>query len=226
MSERNKERTLVAIIILYLILMLFKTCETNSVINDKYEEANDKIAEFKVRILKDSSTIVTQIQNIETSKKKLESIGLSDVKEVVKIKYKYVYKTQIQLDTISITDSCYKYGSYLKLPLCFSKKDKWNSIDGSISRFGVMEFDSIASFGSITYAVGDTLRKGIINRLFQKTDKVVRLKVDNPSIIISDFSNIYIKDEPKWHKRPMLYFILGVTAGVLLNTAVNKQSSP
>jgi hypothetical protein len=134
---------------------------------------------------------------------------------VVKIQYKTKVETKIQLaEPITIDSS-----KYIKLPIQFSDYNDWWSIDGKIDSTGCLVIDSIVSSGTLTYSVGDTLRDGLINRLLRKSDSVVRLHIDNPTMSISNLSNIYVKKEPKWYQSTA--FKIGV--GVLLGIGISSQ---
>jgi hypothetical protein len=146
----------------------------------------------------------------------IKLLAIRNPKEVVKIKYKTIVKTNIKLaDPITIDST-----SYIKLPVEFSDYQEWYSIDGKIDTLGVLVIDSIVSNGTLTYSVGDTLRDGLINRLLRKTDSVVRLHIDNPTMSISNLSNIYVKREVKWYQSTA--FKIGV--GVLLGIGITSQT--
>jgi hypothetical protein len=60
------------------------------------------------------------------------------------------------------------------------------------------------------------MRTGFVNKLLKKSDKVVRMRVDNPNVTITGMDNIYIKEDKKWHQTTA--FKLGV--GMLIGVAV------
>jgi hypothetical protein len=76
------------------------------------------------------------------------------------------------------------------------------------------------SYANLTYAIGDTLRTGVFNKLFGKRDKVVRLLVDNPNMSITGMSNIVIKEKKRWYETTAFKFGLGVVAGVGMTRAI------
>jgi hypothetical protein len=84
----------------------------------------------------------------------------------------------------------------------------------------VLVIDSIVSSGTLTYSVGDTLRDGLINRLLRKKDSVVRLHIDNPTMSISNLSNIYVKKEPKWYQSTAFKIGVGVLLGIGLSSQI------
>jgi len=60
-----------------------------------------------------------------------------------------------------------------------------------------------------TYAVGDTIRKG----LFKRRDKVIRMRIDNPNMQITGMNNIYIKQEKKWYQTTAFKVGVGALIG-------------
>jgi hypothetical protein len=84
-----------------------------------------------------------------------------------------------------------------------------------INRLGWLQIDSIVIPAKFTYAVGDTMRTGFVNRIFRKSDQVVRLRVDNPNVSITGMDNIYIKQDKKWHQTTAFKVGVGVLIGVV-----------
>jgi hypothetical protein len=58
------------------------------------------------------------------------------------------------------------------------------------------------------------MRTGLVNRLLKNKDTVVRLRVDNPNVAITGMSNIYIKQDKKWHQTTAFKVGVGVLIGV------------
>jgi len=208
-SVRNDTIYLIAIIV--LVFLLLKSCGEN-VTNDY---------RLKHTIYEDSIVIASQkkiiAQSSSDAAKKAQQIAELEVKvknasEVVKIETRTVIKTQIKLgDTVMIDKK-----PYIQLPKPFLKKTEWYTIGGMINRLGWLQIDSLVIPAKFTYAVGDTMRTGFINRLLKKSDTVVRLRVDNPNVQVVGMDNIYIKQEKKWHQTTA--FKLGV--GMLIGVAV------
>ena len=109
--------------------------------------------------------------------------------------------------------------NYLRVPVSFSKGERWFSINGQILSNGTLLIDSLVTSGQFTYSVGDTLRNGFINRLFKKSDQVVRLHIDNPNIQLQGMSNIYIKDRKKWFETTGFKIGFGALLGFGLASA-------
>jgi hypothetical protein len=201
--------------IIVLVLLLLKTCGENA--------ANDY--RLKHTIYEDSILIASQRKVIAQSgsdaAKQAQQIAELEVKvknasEVVKIETRTIIKTQIKLgDTVMIDKK-----PYIQLPKPFLKQTEWYTIVGMINRLGWLQLDSIVIPAKFTYAVGDTMRTGFVNRLLKKKDTVVRLRVDNPNVAIVGLENIYIKQDKKWHQTTAFKVGVGVLIGVVAVKAV------
>lgn len=212
-------------IIACLIIMLFRSCDLNREYITELKKKDSEIKNFKVTRLLDSSLIYTQSQNIKIKDDQLVKnneeifalrvMKIRKPKEVIQFKTRYVYKTEIPIAETEQIDSL----NYLRVPVVFSKLDKWFSIDGQINAAGTLLIDSLVMNGQFTYSVGDTLRNGFINRLFKKSDQVVRLHIDNPNIQLEGMSNIYIKDRKKWFETTAFKIAFGAFLGFGLASA-------
>jgi hypothetical protein len=169
------------------------------------------IASQKKIIAQSGSDAAKQAQQIAELEVKVKNAS-----EVVKIETRTIIKTQIKLgDTVMVQGK-----PYIQLPKPFLKQTEWYTIGGMINRLGWLQIDSLVIPAKFTYAVGDTMRTGIINRIFRKSDQVVRLRVDNPNVQVVGLENIYIKQDKKWHQTTafklgvgaIIGFGLGVTA--------------
>jgi hypothetical protein len=204
----NKERIAYIILLFVLIAILLCTCATKTAIE---ENAALKEQGYKKRILADSSTIYSQATSIQSKDIKIAELKKMSIKNpevVIQTQFKTVVKTEIKLDTVMVEGK-----PMIKLPKSFYRKEKWFTIGGVINRLGVLQIDSLVTYVKMTYAIGDTLRSGPINKLFNKRDKVVRLLVDNPSININGMSNIVIKEKKRWYETTAFKFGLGVIVG-------------
>ena len=212
-SVRSETILLIAIIVLFFLLL--KNC-SDSVTSDY---------RFKKTIYDDSILIASQKQIIALSgsdvAKQAQQIAelevkVKNAKEIVHFQTRTIIKTEFKLgDTVMINKQ-----PYLKLPKPFNKVTPWYTITGMVNHYGWMQIDSLAIPAKFTYAVGDTMRTGIINRLFKKKDTVIRLRVDNPNVWITGMDNIYIKQQKKWHQTTA--FKLGI--GVLIGVAVGVNA--
>lgn len=220
----DPSKILMAIIITILMMALMSTCQTNLILHDDITELSSANDEFTKRIYDDSVVVYSQKQALlskDAAIKMLQSeadkLRLSNLQELVKFKTKTIVKTEIQLGEPIYIDSF----PHLKLPREFSKVDKWFTIDGKINRLGLLQIDSIASYGTLTYAVGDSARDGFISKIMGRRDKVVRLSIDNPNMSITGMSNVYIRDEKKWWQSKGFAFLFGaiVGGGVMLSAS-------
>jgi hypothetical protein len=213
---KSTERITYFLVIFALLLALVSTCGTKLAVE---ENAILKEQEFKSKTLKDSSVIYSQSLTIINQKKQiaeLKSLGIKNPEVVIKTQTKTIIKTQVQLDTVMIDKQ-----PYVKLPRTFYVKDKWFEMGGTISRFGKLQIDSLVSHASLTYAIGDTLRSGFFNKVLGKKDKVLFLKIDNPTMQLDGMSNIVIKEKKRWYETTAFKFGLGIIVGAGVVRATN-----
>jgi hypothetical protein len=200
--------------IIVLLFLLLKSCGEN-VTNDY---------RLKHTIYEDSIVIASQRKIIAQSgsdaAKQAQQIAELEVKvknavEVVKIETRTIIKTQIKLgDTVMIQGK-----PYIQLPKPFLKTTEWYTLGGMINRLGWLQIDSLVIPAKFTYAVGDTMRTGFVNRLLKKKDTVVRMRVDNPNVEVVGLENIYIKQEKKWHQTTAFKVGVGVLLGIGISAA-------
>ena len=209
-------KIIMAIIIAILMMALISTCQTNLILHDDITELNNANDKFTKRIYNDSIIVYSQKQKIinnETAINMLKSdadkLRLSNMQELIKVNTKTIVKTEIKLGEPIYIDSF----PHLRLPREFSKREKWFTIDGMINRIGLLQIDSLVSYGSLTYAVGDSSRGGFISKILGKQDKVVRLSIDNPNMYVTGMSNIYIREERKWWQSKGFAFLFGAICG-------------
>ena len=212
-SVRTETIYLIALVV--LLFLLLKSCSDN--VQSDYRlkhtiyEDSVVIASQKKVIAQSGSDAAKQSQQIAELEVKVKNAS-----EVVKIETRTIIKTQIKLgDTVMVQGK-----PYIQLPKPFLKQTEWYTIGGMINRLGWLQIDSLVIPAKFTYAVGDTMRTGFVNRLLKKSDTVVRMRVDNPNVQITGMQNIYIKEEKKWHQTTafklgvgaIIGFGLGVTA--------------
>jgi hypothetical protein len=198
-----KHHAIYGVIILMLLLLTFRSCD-----NERAAKADlitmieykDKLVR---RIAEDSSTIISQgiriIQSAELEDalvEEIETMSMRKPTEVVKYQTKTVVKTEIKLADPVYIDSF----PHMKLPRPFFKGDKHLTIGGQINRLGSLQIDSLVIPTTYTVAFGDTLRSGLFNRLIKKSDPVVRIKVDNPNVVVTGMSNFVVRKPPKWYE--------------------------
>jgi len=210
------------VIILMLLLFSFKSCDDKQAALSDLETMIEYNGQLVSRIAKDSATLVSQAQKIVQSDR-LEAALVKEIKEmemvkpteVVKYQTKTVVKTEIQLAEPVYIDSF----PHLKLPRPFYKQDKHLTLGGTINRLGTLQIDSLIIPTSYTVAIGDTIRKGLINKIFKVSDPVVRIKVDNPNVQITSMSNFVVRKPPKWYESTPFKIGVGVLIGFGLAVA-------
>ena len=210
------ERSTYIFVICLLCLLLFRSCAHFSELTGDYSSMIEQNRDIRVQHQSDSSKLYslsvdyrTAIQNGDEAIAQLNVLKLKKPVEVVIIPYKTKIQTSVPLDSPIKIDSTL----YLKLPQNFSKTDKWFSINGKIDIKGTLVIDSLSSFGTLTYGVGDTLRHGIFNRLLRKKDHVVRLHIDNPNMEIGNMRNIYVRENKKWYQTTGFKMLVGAAIG-------------
>jgi hypothetical protein len=214
-SVRSETIYLIGLVV--LLFLLLKSCGEN-VANDyrlKHTIYEDSvlIASQKKIIAQSGSDAAKQAQQIAELEVKVKNAS-----EVVKIETRTIIKTQIKLgDTVMIEKK-----PYIQLPKPFLKTTEWYTIGGMINRLGWLQIDSLVIPTKFTYAVGDTMRTGLVNRLLKKSDQVVRLRVDNPNVQVVGLENIYIKQDKKWHQTTAFKVGVGVLIGVGVASVGNK----
>ena len=211
-SVRTETIYLIALVV--LLFLLLKSCSDN--VQSDYR--------LKHTIYEDSVVIASQKKIIAQSgsdaAKQAQQIAELEVKvknatEVIKIETRTIIKTQIKLgDTVMVQGK-----PYIQLPKPFLKQTEWYTIGGMINRLGWLQIDSLVIPAKFTYAVGDTMRTGFVNRLLKKKDTVVRLRVDNPNVAITGMDNIYIKQEKKWHQTTAFKVGVGMLIGMGISAA-------
>ena len=212
-------------IILCLLLFLVRSCNLNRDYILELRKQDSEIRDYRVTRLQDSSVIYSQNINIKIKDEQLlkneqeifalRVMKIRAPKEVIQFKTRYILKTEIPVAETELIDSV----NYLRVPVAFSKGERWFTINGQILSNGNLLIDSLVSTGTFTYALGDTLRKGPFNRLFGKRDQVVRLHIDNPNVQLQGMSNIYIKDRKKWFQTTGFKILFGAFLGFGLASA-------
>lgn len=217
------ERSIYIIVIFLLLIIAFKSCSQIADLNADYNQVTRDYNEIRIKHNEDSSKIysmqveyTSKIQDAERQNMALSLMKIKEPKEIVKIVYKSTLSTEIPLDKPIMIDTTL----YIKLPQHFRRLDKWFIVDGQITTKGIIKIDSLNSFGTFTYAVGDTLRNGLFNRLIGKKDLVVSLHIDNPYMQVSNLSNIYVREEKRWYQTTGFKMLIGAAIGFGVATSV------
>jgi len=203
-----KSETLFLGAIIVLLFLLIKTCgdgvQSDYLLKHTMYEDSIVIASQRKVIAQSGSDAAKQAQQIAELEVKVKNAS-----EVVRIETRTVIKTQIKLgDTVMIDKK-----PYIQLPKPFLKTTEWYTIGGMINRLGWLQIDSLVIPAKFTYAVGDTMRTGFVNRLLKKKDTVVRMRVDNPNVQVVGLENIYIKQDKKWHQTTAFKVGVGAIIG-------------
>jgi hypothetical protein len=184
------------ILLLLLIRSCTQQCDPCKFTSTRFDDSSTIVTQAQI-IAKNESIVAIQAAEIAALELKLENPV-----EVVKFKTRTVIKTEFKVGDTVIIDRV----PHLRLPLNFYKAEKFWVIGGQLTTKGNLQIDSLIMNADFTYAVGDTIRKG----LFKRKDKVIRMRIDNPNMQITGMQNIYIKQEKKWYQTTA--FKLGVGA--------------
>ena len=203
-----KSETLFLLALIVLLFMLLKSCgdgvQSDYRLKHTIYEDSIVIASQRKVIAQAGSDAAKQAQQIAELEVKVKNAS-----EVVRIETRTIIKTQIKLgDTVMIDKQ-----PYIQLPKPFLKSTEWYTIGGMINRLGWLQIDSLVIPAKFTYAVGDTMRTGFVNRIFRKSDQVVRMRVDNPNVQVVGLENIYIKQDKKWHQTTAFKMGVGAIIG-------------
>ena len=200
--------------IIVLLFLLLKSCgdgvQSDYRLKHTIYEDSIVIASQRKIIAENNSDAAKQAQQVAELEVKVKNAS-----EVVKIETRTVIKTQIKVgDTVMVNNY-----PMIRTGKPFLKETEWYTIGGMINRLGWLQIDSLVIPAKFTYAVGDTMRTGFVNRLLKKSDTVVRMRVDNPNVAITGMSNIYIKQEKKWHQTTAFKVGVGMLLGIGISAA-------
>lgn len=228
-------KTILIILLCIVILVLrIKTCSTETQHekmiselknkNDYFSEVNKN---YRERIQKDSSTIITQ-QQVIVSKMDAVNSGMLELFDKMDD-----VKSQIKQNTIvKIVDKPIPFiptnfadtsgwvrnskGEIVKqdsisVPQAFKLEEKWFSIEGEVTKKG-LNISELSLPNKQTLTIGER-KKGFLNL---GREKVVQIKNDNPYIKVDNLENIVIKDKKPFFKNPIFILGVGLVSGVLL----------
>jgi hypothetical protein len=210
------ERAAYILAVLFLSFSLIKEAVTRTTFQNDVQELLFENKELKKEVLDDSSKIYSMQMSladadliIASQKETIELLNIRNPKEVVKWRTKTIIKDTLFVAKPVTFDST----EYLRLPQSISEQNKWYSLEGQINTKGYLQIDSLVSYANFSYAVGDTMRRGLLNRMLGKKDKVVRLHIDNPYIDVSGMQNIYLREQKKWYETTLFQFGAGFLVG-------------
>lgn len=218
----NDKAYISAILLLAILSLLALVCkkkENKEMVKIIYKE---RAQVFTKQTRPDSSALLSQRMYFESKLTEanidlLETkLMLKEAQEIIKIKSEVNLHTSIKLaNALKGQDIGVDTSMFLKLPVRFQKDSKWLSLTGNIDSTGRLNIERFKTPFEFTYAIGDTLRSGIFNRIVGKKDKVVRLHIDNPYVQIKGLDNIYIKQDKKWFQKTSTK----IGAGAILGAA-------
>jgi hypothetical protein len=221
----DPKEVILIIIIILLVIFLFDTCNQNYKLNQQIDDLNNEIdiysdlnSDYVKTIYKDSILIYSQkINLINESKARqiinekyldLKKTNNKNISQLIDLKTKTKIDFEIDLKDSLVNDS----GRYrLKLPKYFQQSNKYYSLNGMINRLGYLQIDSLSINTNIILFESDTIKKGLINKLFRNKDKVLRINVDNPYVNISGFNNYKINNSRNIKKDLIIAAIYGIT---------------
>lgn len=229
----NKERAFFTFIIAVLGLLLIDTCETADVIKKNLQKSDTEIQKFKKKSLADSSAIYNQEvlildkeDQMLSLKEDLNKMKLENVELAFKLSSRTVFKTVAKLDKpvkeVTKDDPCPDFGSYLPLPAKFAQSDRFYLFHGEVTKQATLKVDSLVMFTDITMAIGDTARKGFLNKLFKKKDQTVSVLINNPYVQVSGLSSFVVKDKKRWYQTTVAKVAAGVALGAFVATNLPK----
>ena len=165
-------------------------------------EKGETIATQEQRILEMTKENMKLIQTVNDFKKIKGQVKIETVTEIkeVKVPYEVVVTTYLDKDS----------NLFVKVPLPFSKKDSFYSIDGKVEHDGL-------SFAKISIPNTLTITTGQVNGGFLKKDKyIVEIKSDNPYTDITKLKNTEFKPKTKFYKKWWFGFSVGAIATLFL----------
>jgi hypothetical protein len=216
----KKERLVYAFIIFFGIMLLWDTCETKKILEKNYSNQQDTIQSFKRKSLADGSAIYSQdltIISLENENafykdalEKAKELGIREPEMIIGTRFIIKQTGQMEPEEVEQFDSL----PYLPLPYYKSRTDKWRSISIGIDTSGVLT-DTTSTLAEFTYAIGDTLKSGLFNKLFRRTDKVISMKIDNPYVEVKGMNNIIIEDRKRWYQTTVAKIGFGALVGAI-----------
>lgn len=211
--------------LLLFVSIAFDQCHRRDKIESKLQSVELSNKALRKKVMEDSSVIYTQdIMLLEEEvsravlKAQADSLKMENIRLYQRLNVRSVYRGSVNLGkptvvTNDVPCDTLPSGHYLSLPKSFAKSDRWSILSGHIDTTGNLVIDSLVMPAKIQYAIGDTLKQGFFNRLFKRKDKVVRIRVDNPNIII-DNGTVVISEDKK--RKGVIASHLAVFSGGIL----------
>lgn len=211
MTSRQKRKLFFTSLLLFIIFC-FDRCERINELQKleaQITEARVRAEKFEVTINEQGQQIAVQEQIILSKNQALE-LGMQKMKGLTNYKNQVVIKTQTKYDTIF---SPYDIDSTetLQGQVTFTYSEPWISFDGKLLDSGVAITDlSIKNDYVLTIA---DKKLGF----FSKPLPVVTLLNKNPHTNTQAMTNMTIKQEQPFYKRPWVWFTFGITSGIIIS---------
>lgn len=210
---------LLIIALLFIVVLGISTCygvlkdqANTSEINDLQSELLDTKQRFITRIKEDSSREFTQNQLLSSERNARilaedEAKRFKRISQVTKLQLKVVHDTI--LATYTDTDTIYKA---VPIGTEFAYETKWDTIQGKVDSTGIEITKNVTNLGELTTIVGYK-KQGFL----KKSNPVVMVTTENPSVRITSMSNVIVK-QPKPKRLAWLIsgLAVGLTGGILL----------
>lgn len=237
--EKIKNTFIYIVLLVIIVLLLLKGCEIKKDRDNMLTQLSTFAVEnqfFKVRVNKDSSTIISQRQTILTQD---EAIKLGILKLDGEIKKVQSQVNQVQKLVINDIPIPYIPNNYVDTSgwyhrfkngdtsksICdsfinnsvlvgtqFKKDDKWLKMDGKIKKDG-LQLDSMTIPNESSVTIG--YRKyGFLNL---KREPIVEIKNTNPYLKTGKVDNVSVKNKPNIFQRKGFWAGIGIVAGLLLH---------
>lgn len=191
---------------------VMKDKANSSLIEDLQGELLAKDQRFIEKIKQDSSREYRQNQLISSERNARilaedEAKRFKKISQVTKLQLKVVHDTI--LAEYTNTDTIYKA---VPIGTEFIYETKWDTIQGKVDSTGIAITKNVTNLGELTTIVGYE-KQG----LFKKSKPVVLVTTENPSVRITDMSNVVVK-QPKPKRLAWLIsgIAVGITGGILL----------
>lgn len=164
---------------------------------------------FESTINEQGEQIAVQEQMIVSKNKAIE-LGLQKIKGLSNYKNQVVIKTQTKYDTIFAAYNVDTAEAGLG-ELTFSYNEPWISFDGKLLDSGVAISD-LAIKNEYVITIADK-KLGF----FKSPKPVVSLINKNPYTQTQGMTNLTIKQNQPFYKRPWVWFTFGITSGIIIS---------
>lgn len=209
----NKKRALINFLIVAVILWLaIQRCQRGQDLKSLTLEMNKVRIEnqkFESTINEQGEQMAVQEQMI-VSKNEAIKLGMQKIKGLTNYKNQVVIKTQTKYDTIFAAYDVDTAEASLG-ELSFTYSEPWISFDGKLLDSGVAITD-LAIKNEYVITIADK-KLGF----FKSPKPVVTLINKNPYTQTQGITNLTIKQNQPFYKRPWVWFTFGITSGIIIS---------